>query len=89
MIDANDLIQKGSKILKNNIITHQIDSELILSNILQTKREDLTLSSKIKLSQNQIEKFKEDVIRRVKRESLHIYLISVNSGKTVFQIKIR
>ena len=46
MIDANDLIQKGSKILKkNNIITHQIDSELILSNILQTKREDLTLSS--------------------------------------------
>ena len=48
MIDANDLIQKGSKILKkNNIITHQIDSELILSNILQTKREDLTLSSKI------------------------------------------
>ncbi len=71
MIDANDLIQKGSKILKkNNIITHQIDSELILSNILQTKREDLTLSSKIKLSQNQIEKFKEDVIRRVKREPI-------------------
>ncbi len=71
MIDANDLIQKGSKILKeNNIITHQIDSELILSNILQTKREDLTLSSKIKLSQNQIQKFKEDVIRRVKREPI-------------------
>ena len=59
MIDANDLIQKGSKILKkNNIITHQIDSELILSNILQTKREDLTLSSKIKLSQNQMKNLK-------------------------------
>ena len=43
---TEELIQLGSSILKqNNIISHRIDAELILGNILQKKREDIIISS--------------------------------------------
>ena len=68
---TEELIQLGSSILKqNNIISHRIDAELILGNILQKKREDIIISSKIKLTKEEIQKFNKSVTRRIKKEPI-------------------
>ena len=68
---AKELIQLGSSVLKqNNIISHQIDAELILGNILQKKREDLIISSRIELTKEEIQKFNSNLIRRIKKEPI-------------------
>ena len=68
---AKELIQLGSSGLKqNNIISHQIDAELILGNILQKKREDLIISSRIELTKEEIQKFNSNLIRRIKKEPI-------------------
>ena len=47
----SDLLYSGSKILKRNKIqTHQIDAELILSNITKQQREKLIINSDEKVS---------------------------------------
>jgi len=41
----SELLNSGSKILKNNKIkSHQLDSELVLSNLLKKKRENVLIN---------------------------------------------
>ena len=45
MTQISELINSGSKILKENLISsHQLDSELILSKILRKSREKILIS---------------------------------------------
>ena len=54
----NKLIKIGSDLLKkNNIKSHLIDSELILSSISGQTRENFLTNSQTKLSSKQIESF--------------------------------
>ena len=44
-MNISELLNLGSKVLKlNNITTHQLDSELVLSNLLKKKRETLLIN---------------------------------------------
>ena len=48
----SELLLSGSKILKlNNIRTHQLDSELVLSNLLKKQRENLIIELNQKVSE--------------------------------------
>ena len=68
---ASKLLNSGSKILKNNkISSHQLDSELLLSNLLKTKREKILTNSNQKISKNIIDNFKKLIIKRSKKEPL-------------------
>ena len=52
-MNISELLSSGYKALKiNKIETHQLDSELILSNLLKTQREDLIIHSSQKVSKN-------------------------------------
>ena len=65
----SDLIFNGSKQLKkNNITSHLLDSELIISNILKKNREEILISSDQKVSKYQISKFNMFIKRRIKKE---------------------
>ena len=45
-MNSAELINKGSiKLKKNNIASHQIDSELILSSVLRLSKEKLLINS--------------------------------------------
>ena len=53
---SEKIIEKASKILKNkNIHSHEIDAQLILSDIMKVKREYLIINNKIQIS-NKIKK---------------------------------
>ena len=68
---ANELIKIGASVLKqNDILSHQIDAEIILSNILKKKREEILISSEFKLSESEIQKFNNDLSRRIKKEPI-------------------
>ena len=61
----NELITKGSNFLKkNNIKSHMLDSELILSSVSGKEREDFLLKSDFKLSLKQIKSFNQLISRR-------------------------
>ena len=48
-MNISELLSSGYKALKiNKIETHQLDSELILSNLLKTQREDLIIHTPVK-----------------------------------------
>ena len=67
----SEIINNGSKILKNkNIRSHMIDSEIILSNVLNKKREFILTSENYEISKKQIEKFNCLLKRRLKNEPL-------------------
>ena len=67
----SDLLYSGSKILKRNKIqTHQIDAELILSNITKQQREKLIINSDEKVSKRTANHFNELIIRRSTKEPL-------------------
>jgi release factor glutamine methyltransferase len=70
-MDILELLNSGSKILKlNKIKTHQLDSELVLSNLLKKQRENLIINSNQKVSENTILNFEKLITRRAKREPL-------------------
>ena len=67
----SDLLSSGSKILKGKKVpTHQIDSEIILSNLLKKKREQIIINSEEKVSSNTIKDFKKLIIRRATKEPI-------------------
>jgi len=67
----SDLLYSGSKILKRNKIqTHQIDAELILSNITKQQREKLIINSDEKVSKRIANHFNKLIIRRSTKEPL-------------------
>ena len=62
---SNDLIKKGSNFLKmNNIKSHIIDAELILSNVSGLLREKFVINSELKLDSNQINAFNKLILKR-------------------------
>ncbi len=70
-MNISELLNLGSRALKlNKIRTHQLDSELVLSNLLNNQRENLIINSDQKVSENTIFNFKKLIDRRVNQEPL-------------------
>ena len=55
---------------QENISTHILDSELILSSVLRETRENIIISSKKKVAQKDISNFNKLIKRRLKHEPL-------------------
>ena len=67
----SDLLNSGSKILKrNNLQTHQLDSEIMLSSLLKKQREQIIINSEKKVSKKTINNFNKLIVRRSTREPL-------------------
>ena len=61
-------VKKASQILKNhNIYSHELDAQIILSDIMGIKREFLITNNEINISEKVIEKYDIAIKRRVKR----------------------
>ena len=70
-MNISELLHSGSKILKlNKIKTHQLDSELVLSNLLEKERADLIIDENQKVSEIIILNFKRLINRRAKKEPM-------------------
>ena len=66
---SEKIIEKASKILKNhNIQSHELDAQLILSNIMKVKREYLIINNKLTIPEEIMEKYDLAIKRRIKRE---------------------
>ena len=66
---SEKIIEKASKILKNhNIQSHELDAQLILSNIMKVKREYLITNNKLTIPEKIMEKYNLAIKRRIKRE---------------------
>lgn len=62
-------IKNASKIMKNhNIISHQLDAEVILSNLMKVNREFLIINNHINVPKNIINKYDFAIKRRIKGE---------------------
>jgi len=62
-------IKQASQLLKNkNIISHELDAQVILSDIMGVTRDFFITNSHIKVSKNTIKKFNYAIRRRIKRE---------------------
>jgi len=62
-------IKQASRLLKNkNIISYELDAQLILSDIMGVTRDFFMVNSHINISKNTIKKFKHAIKRRSKRE---------------------
>ena len=70
-MNVQELLNSGSKMLKQKKIeTHQLDSELVLSTLLQKERENLLINLNKEVSKNTIDNFKSLIFRRANREPL-------------------
>ena len=70
-MNISELLNSGSKALKlNRIETHQLDSELVLSNLLKRQRENLLINLNQKVSENIVINFEKLIIRRANNEPL-------------------
>ena len=64
-------VKQASKILKNhNIRSHELDAQLILSDIMKVKRESLITNDEVIISEKIMEKYDIAVRRRIKREPI-------------------
>ena len=62
-------IKQASQLLKNqNIISHELDVQIILSDIMGVTRGFFITNSHINVSKNTIKKFDHAIQRRIKRE---------------------
>ena len=70
-----ELIKSGSDILKkNNISSHHLDSEIILSKVLNETRENILINSKKKIILEKEKEFKKLIFRRSHKEPIaHIF----------------
>ena len=67
----NKIIKRGFKILKEkSIASYQLDTEIILSNLLGVKREKFIIEDNFDLSNDQVEKFNSLITRRSKYEPI-------------------
>ena len=70
-MNISNLLANGSKILKSNDIkTYVLDSELILSDILNSQREKLIINSSKSVSEKIINNFNKLILRRTKKEPI-------------------
>ena len=66
---SEKIIKQASQILKNNgIQTHELDAQLILSDIMKVQREYLITNDKLTISEKIMEKYDFAIKRRIKRE---------------------
>ena len=66
---SEKIIEKASKILKNNnIYSHEIDAQLILSDIMKVEREYLITNNKTHISEKIKEQYDIAISRRIKKE---------------------
>ena len=79
------LISIGSETLKkNNVSTHLLDSELLISNTLKKSRESILTSLEEKVSIKNISAFKKLIERRVKKEPMAYILKKKSFGVRIF-----
>ena len=70
-MNISELLYAGSRTLKlKKIKTHQLDSELVLSNVLKKQRENLIINSNEIVTENTILNFKKLITRRANRKTL-------------------
>jgi len=63
------IIKQGSKNLKNhNIESHQLDAQIILSEIMKVNKEFLIINNETLISEDIIKKYNSAITRRIKRE---------------------
>ena len=68
-MNLDNTINKASQILKNhNIHSHELDAQIILSNIMGVKRESLITNNEINISKKIMEKYDDAIKRRIKKE---------------------
>ena len=66
-----ETIKKVSKILKNHKIhTHELDAQIILSDIMGVKREYFITNADMKISDTVMEKYNTAIKRRIKKEPI-------------------
>ena len=76
-------IKKASQILKkHNIHTHELDAQIMLSDIMGVKREYLIINNRTYISEKVMEKYDIAIRRRIKGEPV-AYII----GKKEFGVK--
>ena len=70
-MNYQNTLDYGSNILRlNNIKTFQLDCELILSDVLNKKREEILINLNDKIDQKQLKKFKFYLSKRKKKEPI-------------------
>jgi len=80
---SEKIVKQASNILKrHNIHTHELDAQLILSDILKVKKEDLIINNESIVSKENIKKYNIAIKRRTKKEPV-AYII----GKKEFWSK--
>jgi len=68
-MNLENTVKKASQILKNhNIYSHELDAQIILSDIMGIKREFLITNNEINISEKVLEKYNIAIRRRIKRE---------------------
>ena len=68
-MNLENTVKKASQILKNhNIHSHELDAQIILSNIMEIKREFLITNNEMNISEKIMEKYDIAIKRRIKRE---------------------
>ena len=66
-----DVIRQASQLLKNNnIVSHELDSEVILSDIMKVPREFLIVNNRANISKNIIKKYGLAIKRRINKEPI-------------------
>ena len=68
MILEKVVTQASNLLKKNNIDSHQLDAEVILSDIMGVSREFLILNSQLIIKNNTLKKYNFAIQRRIKRE---------------------
>ena len=68
-MNLENTVKKASQILKNhNIYSHELDAQIILSDIMGIKREFLITNNEINISEKIVEKYDIAIRRRINRE---------------------
>tara|TARA_B100000315_G_scaffold216436_1_gene216298 strand:- start:1004 stop:1840 length:837 start_codon:yes stop_codon:yes gene_type:complete len=68
-MNLENIVKKASRVLKNhNIYSHELDAEIILSNIMKVTREFLIVNNHFEVSENIIKKYNLAINRRIYRE---------------------
>ncbi len=68
---ALELIKFGSKLLRDkNILSHSLDSEILLSKILKKSREEILVNLNQEINEKNILKFEKFIERRTKKEPI-------------------
>ena len=70
-MNLENTVKKASKILKNhNIHSHELDAQIILSDIMEIKREFLITNNEKNVSKKVLEEYDIAIKRRIKREPI-------------------